>query len=163
MRATSSIAASLLTASVASAAVFALSWIRVPDLSASFGIAISAFLLYGALISVLAFVVGFPAAYLVAKLEAVRWWISTPIAALLGVALAWAFTHGGEGNPFALSFSPWSRDRPGIINDAPFTRDDFVGSVIFGAIVGAAFGLAFWASFTRALRPNNSRERTRER
>jgi hypothetical protein len=163
MRANSSIAASLLAASFVSALVFALPWLRITDLSGSLGTALGAFLLYGALICVLAFVVGFPVAYLVAKLHAVRWWVSTPAAALLGVALSWVFTHGGEGNPFAVSFSPWTRDRPGIINDAPFTRDDFVGSVIFGAIVGAAFGLAFWASFVRALRPNKSLERTRDR
>ena len=162
MRATSSIAASLFAASFVAALVFALSWLRLTELPASLGTALSAFLFYGTLICVLAFVVGFPIAYLVAKLGAVRWWISTPAAALLGVALAWAFTHGGEGNPFAVSFSPWTRDRPGIINDAPFTRDDFVGSVIFGAIVGAAFGLTFWAFFVGALRPNKSLERTRE-
>jgi hypothetical protein len=72
------------------------------------------------------------------------------------------FTHGNEGNPFALSFSPWSRDRPGIIDDSPFARDDFLGSVIFGAIVGTAFGFSFWLSFVRAMRPNKSLERTRE-
>ena len=62
-------------------------------------------------------------------------------------------TIDGIPNPRSLSFSPWNRRFPGIIDNVPLSQADFVGSVAFGAIVGAALGLAFWYFYSRDSRP----------
>jgi hypothetical protein len=61
-------------------------------------------------------------------------------------------------NPRAvhLAFSPWTRPRPGLINYPPVAMRDFIGSIIFGAVVGGALGFSFWFfHYRRSSHPEN--------
>jgi hypothetical protein len=143
---------------------FALAWLRVTDLMASLKVVLGTFVSYGIAFVLMSLVVGWPIAVAVVRFGLLRWWTSVAIPALFGLLLGWMFRSGGSGdNPFAASFSPWSRDKPGFVGDIPFTHADAIGSAVLGAIVGASFGLAFWLSFTRDVRSNISLQADRER
>jgi hypothetical protein len=157
---------SLLAASVVAAMTFSLAWLRVTDLSASLNVVLGAFILYGVATVLISLVVGWPIAFVMARYRLLRWWTSVATAASFGMLLAWLSTAGGAdvedyGNPFRASFSPWTRDKPGFVDDAPFSNADFIGSLALGAIVGAIFGLVFWLLFTRGARSNISLQRDR--
>ena len=149
------IAASLLKASVVAAFVFAIAWIRIPVIASNLETVFRAFIGYGALIVILSLTIGFLLASIAAKSGMVRWWSSTAVAAAVGALLGGFFTYrpapsnqGEVANPFALTFSPW-RKAPGFTDDTFFSQVDFLGSVVFGAIVGGVFGLAFWYFYSR--------------
>jgi hypothetical protein len=148
----------LLRASVIAAAVFALAWIRIPMQPSRLGSVVSIFIGYGIFITIFAFLIGFPLTLLLEKYRLIRWWSSTAVSATVGALLAGIVTYrptlGPDEieNPMALTFSPWNRKSPGFIDNIPLSQTDFVGSVAFGAIVGAALGLAFWYFYSRASR-----------
>jgi hypothetical protein len=144
---------SLLKASVVAAAVFAVAWIRIPHLASGLGSIVRIFIGYGILIVILSLVIGFPLARLAEKFRLIRWWSSTTVAAVTGASLPAIFTQYESDNPFAVTFSPWTRNSPGFADNIPLSPIDFVGSVVFGAIVGAVLGLAFWYFYSRASRP----------
>jgi hypothetical protein len=127
---------------------FALAWLRVSDLEHSSQVVLDS-LYVGIIILILSSLVGFPVAYLVARYNQVRWWLSACLASIAGAAFA-AIYADSKPDGFT-SFSPWHRDHPGFIDsgDPPITLGDYVGSIAFGAIVGAAFGLAFWYVYRR--------------
>jgi hypothetical protein len=153
----------LLLASVVSATTFALAWLRPSDLSTSLKVVLDTFVSYGLLTLLLTIVVAWPIALLVVRCGLLRWWSSVAMAALFGALLARVSTLGGGENPFAVSFSPWVRDRPGFVDDVLLTQNDVTGSLLLGAIVGATFGLVFWLSYTRGVRSNISLQADRER
>jgi|SRR6185295_13855595 len=97
------------------------------------------------------------------KVDLVRWWSSVFLASTAGALLAATVADSGTENPFAISFVPWARNEPGIASEVPVGPNDFINSIIFGAIVGAAFGVVYWLVYTKVLRPNDSQERTGER
>lgn len=68
--------------------------------------------------------------------------------------LHWTADRTGVDNPFALAFSPWTRDSPGFTAGDPIRWIDFVGSVAFGAVDGGALGISFWHFYSRAERAN---------
>jgi hypothetical protein len=153
---------SMLKAAVAAAAVFALAWIRMPHLASSLTSAVRIFFGYGVLIVILSLMIGVPLAYVIERCRIGRWWSYMSIAALIGAVLAGTPAYRGASddpvtvaNPFALSFSPWNRDAPGFTGNIPISQADFVGSVAFGAGVGAVLGLAFWYFYLRGTRPNS--------
>jgi hypothetical protein len=112
------------------------------------------------LIVILSLTLGFLLASIAAKSGMVRWWSSTAVAAAVGALLGGFFTYrpapsnnrGEVANPFALTFSPWNRRAPGFTDDTSFSQVDFLGSVVFGAIVGGVLGIAFWYFYSRATR-----------
>jgi hypothetical protein len=126
---------------------FALAWLRVSDLAASVEVVFDSLYL-GIIILIISIVFGFPVAYIVARNDMVRWWLSVGLTAIMGAAFA---AMAADTHRFGLSFSPWHRNQPGIVDsgDPPITMGDYVGSIAFGAIVGAAFGLVFWYVYRR--------------
>ena len=146
---------SLCKASLAAAVVFAIAWIRVPlsrgQLSSVFGI----FMGYGFLIFMLALLIGFPLILIIEKYRLGRWWCYATVAATLGAALPAVVVQvtsaesDGRSNPFALVFSPWTRNSPGFVGDIPASILDYAGSIAFGAIVGGTLGIAFWYFYSR--------------
>ena len=147
----------LLKASIVAALVFALAWIRLPLSAARLGSLLRIFIGYGLLIVILSLVIGFPLVRMLEKYRMGRWWSYTAIATTTGTLLAAAFTShpvAGIQNPFALTFSPWTRNSPGFTDSIPISSIDYVGSIAFGAIVGGALGLAFWYFHLRGTRPN---------
>jgi hypothetical protein len=148
----------LFKACVVAAAVFALAWLRFPMSLSGLESLLRIFIWYGIFIGIITFVVGYPLALLLQKFRIVRWWSSAVLAAIAGALLAGMITFRPKlgvdevPNPRALSFSPWNRRYPGIIDDIPLSLADFVGSVVFGVIVGAALGLAFWYFYRRGAR-----------
>jgi hypothetical protein len=152
---------SLLKASVVAAAVFALAWIRIPRLPSGLGSIVRILIDYGILIIIFSFVIGFPLARILEKYRLIRWWSSTGVSATVGALLGGIFTYRSSlgpdkvENPFALTFSPWNRNAPGFTDNIPYSQADFVGSVAFGAIVGAVLGIAFWYFYSRGTRPTN--------
>jgi membrane associated rhomboid family serine protease len=147
------IAISLLKGCMVAAVVFAVAWIRIPRLPSGLGSVVRIFIGYGILITIVSFVIGFPLARIAEKYRLIRWWSSLGGAAVIGVLLAAIFTPYESDNPFAVTFSPWTRSNPGFADNVPLSPADFVGSVAFGAIVGAVLGIAFWYFYSRASRP----------
>ena len=150
---------SLLKASVVAAAVFALAWIRVSQLGSSLKAAVGIFIGYGILIVILSVIIGFPLAYVIERCRMMQAWWCTAVGTATGALLGGGFTYRPSGspveieNPFALTFSPWNRDAPGFTDYFPYSRGDLVGSLAFGALVGAVLGLAFWYFYSRGTRP----------
>jgi hypothetical protein len=161
------VAAPLLKASLVASLVFALAWIRWP-LSASNLESVAVILVgYGILISIFAMILGFPLSRYLERQGISRWWSHLAVAAATGAVLAAIFSsyphrqrvcveesgvqeHCIE-NPRAihLAFSPWTRARPGWIEYPPVAMRDFIGSIIFGGIVGGALGISFWYFYSR--------------
>jgi len=107
------------------------------------------------------------------KRRMIGWRSHFAVAAATGALLATMFSshpykpeadceHRGTGlqetcieNPRAihLAFSPWTRPRPGWIENPPIAMRDFIGSIIFGAVVGGALGISFWLFYFRNYSP----------
>jgi hypothetical protein len=157
-----STAKSLLKASVVGSMAFALPWLRGATV-------LRVFIGYGVLILLLSMIVGFPFVFIAERLRMVRWWFFTLIGIVLGASLGGVLTVGGivtpdpdaVSNPFAITFSPFTRNSPGFADSIPLSVADFAGSAGLGAIVGAALGASFWFFYSRSPRPNNRFERSR--
>jgi hypothetical protein len=146
------IGAPLLKASMVAALVFALAWVRVPVLSSNLTMLMRIFIGYGLLIVILSLAIGYPLVRVAERYRMTRWWFFTAVASATGALLAAIFTAFPSkeiDNPFGFSFSPWNRDAPGFVG----TWFDVVGSVTFGAAVGATLGIAFWYFYSRGTRP----------
>jgi hypothetical protein len=162
------VAVPLLKASLVASLVFALAWIRWPLSASSFASVAVIFVGYGILITFFAMVLGFPLARFLERQRIRRWWSHLTVAAATGAVLAAIFSSyphrpqvceaGGDvqetciENPHAvhLAFSPWTRARPGWIEYPPVAMRDFMGSIIFGTMVGGALGISFWCFYTRS-------------
>lgn len=145
----------LLKSSLLASLVFTLAWIRWP-LSRSLVNLAGIFLGYGVLITIFTMIIGIPIVLLLERLRAGRWWAyllgAAAIGAVLGSILS---THPSGGiddiqNPHAITFSPWTRNAPGFVDDTPLSSKDVVGSIVFGAIVGGALGISFWYFYSRS-------------
>lgn len=136
----------MMKASLIASAVFAAAWIRLP-LSAS--TILQTFLLYGIAIAVFSMLLGLPLASFIERQKIGRWWSYLPIATVSGALLGALLSSHPEGrgmeNPFALTFSPWTRASPGFAGtDPPIQWRDYGGTIAFGAIVGGVLGISFW-------------------
>ena len=162
-----STAKSVLKASVVGSLAFALPWLRISHPASSGATFVRVFLGYGLLILLLSMIVGFPFVFLAERLRMVRWWFFTLVGIVLGASLGGVLTVGGimasgeVHNPFAITFSPFTRNSPGFVDNIPLSAADFAGSAGLGAIVGAALGASFWLFYSRSSRPNNRFERSR--
>jgi hypothetical protein len=150
---------SLVAAWLVASLAFAFAWLRFADLESSWYFVRRALNDFGILIGILLLVVGLPIAFVLSRRQLVRWWSASGLGAAFGAMLGFLTTRGGSGNPFGLSFSPWTRNRPGFIGefDVPWSAADTWGSVAFGVIVGGLLGLTFWYVYMRLLAPDTSR------
>jgi hypothetical protein len=150
----------LLKSSLVAGAVFAMTWFRAPHLVMIFGY----FLFYGIMITIFAFLLGLPLAHLIQRLKIGRWWsylaIAAAAGALLGAILSSHPTCAPPTskaieqescieNPFSITFSPWTRSAPGIIDSRPIQWADYFGTIAFGAVIGGVLGIAFWFFYSR--------------
>jgi hypothetical protein len=157
-------AAALAKASLVAALVFSLAWVRLPlspgDVASIAGI----FLLYAVLLLIASLVVGIPLVLFAERFKVESRFSSTLGATLVGTLVPLLIVpspnSSGASNPFALVFSPWTRPRPGFIDEPPIVLADYVGSAVFGALIGGVLGAAFWYFRTRGARPNKALERT---
>jgi ABC-type Fe3+ transport system permease subunit len=117
----------LFKSSLIASAVFAAAWFRIPPTEI-----IRNFIFYGILITIFSLVLGLPLAWLIERLKIGRWWsylaFAAATGALLGAILSShpsvesrAAPTAGSGeqetsveNPFAITFSPWTRSQPGF-------------------------------------------------
>ena len=145
----------LLKSSLLASLVFTVAWIRWPLSRLLVNLA-GIFLGYGILITIFTMIIGIPIVLLLERLRAGRWWVyllgAAAIGAVLGSILS---THPSGGiddiqNPHAITFSPWTRNAPGFVDDTPLSSKDVVGSIVFGATVGGALGISFWYFYTRS-------------
>ena len=154
-------AKSIWKASFVGALAFALPWLRPSHLASSGATVLRVFLGYGVLILLLSMTVGFPFIFLAERLRIVRCWFFTLIGIVLGASLGGILTVGGiltsdeVPNPFTITFSPFTRNSPGFVDNVPLSAANFVGSAGLGALVGAALGASFWFFYSRSSRPNN--------
>jgi hypothetical protein len=142
---------SLLKSSLLATIVFTLSWVRSP-LSRSPVNLLGIFLWSGILITIFSMIIGIPIVRLLVRLRAGLWWVYLLAAAACGGLLAAIFSShptGGIENPHAIAFSPWTRDTPGLFDGPPLALADYVGSIVFGAIVGGLLGISFWYFYSR--------------
>lgn len=155
----------LLKSSLIASAVFAVAWFRGPSTAAMIA---PYFLFYGILIAVFSIVIGFPLARLIERLKIDRWWsylaFAAAAGALLGAILSshpvldsCAAPIPGEQetcveNPFAITFSPWTRSKPGFAENPPIQWSDYGGTIAFGGVIGGILGASFWF-FYRYRRP----------
>ena len=150
----------LLKASIVGAFVFAIAWVRLPLLLSLRSI-VWIFVGYGILIAIFSLVVGFPLARLMERLR-VRRLLAYSLAGLVtGASIGAFFTFAPyikkTDNPFALTFSPWTRHSPGFADGPPYSAGDFWGTVALGAMVGSALASAYWYfSRSRALTARSS-------
>lgn len=151
----------LFKSSLIASAVFAAAWVRVPLTT----MIVRYFFSYGVLITVFSMVLGFPLALLIERLKIGRWWsylvLAAAAGALLGAILSshpivecHAVTGSGEqetciDNPFAITFSPWTRSQPGFAENPSIQWNDYIGTIAFGAIVGGVLGISFWYFYSR--------------
>ena len=148
---------SVFKASIVASTVFAIAWFRVPPTA----MVLRYFIFYGILIAVLSMIVGLPIAALIERLRIGRWWSYLTFAAATGALLGALSSHptvgscarsvAGSGeqetcieNPFAITFSPWTRSQPGFAENPPIQWSDYIGSIAFGAVVGGVLGISFW-------------------
>jgi hypothetical protein len=163
-----STAKSILKASVVGSLAFALPWFRPSHLASSCATVLRTFIGYGILILLLSMILGFPFVALVERFKMVRLWFFTVTGIIFGASLGGILTIGGiltpyeVPNPFALTFSPFTRNAPGFVNDIPISAADFAGSAGLGAFVGAALGASFWLFYSRSSRPNTVPDRARD-
>jgi hypothetical protein len=152
----------LLKSSLIASAVFAAAWFRGSSTAAMI---VRYFLLYGVLITISSMVVGLPLARLIERLKIGRWWSylasAAATGALLGTILSShptiesraAPTPGiGEQetsveNPFAITFSPWTRSQPGFAGlNPPIQWSDYKGTIASAPLsvvfLGAPFGFS---------------------
>jgi hypothetical protein len=140
--------------------VFAAAWLRQPP-----GEMLRTFIGYGILIAIFSMVVGFPLAWLIERLKIGRWWsylaLAAATGALLGAILSsrpsCSIPSQGSGeqescieNPFATTFSPWTRSQPGFAGlNPPIQWSDYGGTIAFGAVIGGVLGISFWFFYSR--------------
>ena len=139
----------MLKASIVASAVFALAWIRVPP---AWIMLLRTLVGYGVLITIFAMLLGLPLALLIERLRIGRWWSYLAVAMVLGALLGSILSShpmGGIENPFALTFSPWTRAHPGLTDNPPIRWIDWQGTIAFGAVVGGALGISFWFFYSR--------------
>jgi 4-amino-4-deoxy-L-arabinose transferase-like glycosyltransferase len=126
------------------------------------------FLGYGILITIVSIVLGLPLARLIERLKIGRWWsylaFAAATGALLGAILSsqpsCAAPIPGSGeqescveNPFAITFSPWTRSEPGFAGDnPPIQWSDYGGTIAYGAVIGSVLGISFWFFYSRRKR-----------
>jgi hypothetical protein len=150
----------LLKSSVAASAVFAAAWFRAPPLR----MIVTYFLFYGIMITIFAFVLGLPLARLIERLKIGRWWSYLSIAAVAGALLGATFSSHPTcpappsiasaqdtciENPRSITFSPWTRSAPGVIDSHPIQWADYFGTITFGAVIGGVLGVSFWFFYSR--------------
>lgn len=154
----------LLKASFVASLVFSLAWLRhplsIPHWMSLFWI----FLGYGVALGLLAVAIGWPLAILIERMKADRWWSYAAVAAALGgttAALVVPYDQAStpDPNPFAPMYSPWTRDLPGFVGTVPGNPADYLGSVVFCAMVGGVLGFAYWYFNSHRVRPNAHEER----
>ena len=162
---------SLISASIVGSLAFALPWLRIAHLASSAETVLRLFLEYGIIILVLTLTAGAVMIALAKALGILRWWSCTAAGLVLGGLLGGMPTVGGimrcsdvsrssasretcVQNPFALTFSPISRDSPGFIGLTPQSPADFVGSLTLGMLVGGAIGGSFYLFYSSRSRSN---------
>jgi hypothetical protein len=162
---------SLFAASIVGSLAFALPWLRFAHLVSSAETALRLFLEYGVIILVLTLTAGAAMIALAKALGILRWWSCTGAGLVLGGLLGGMLTVGGimrcsdvrrntasqetcVQNPFALTFSPISRDSPGFTEQTPQSPADFVGSLTLGMLVGGAIGASFYLFYSSRSRSN---------
>ena len=149
---------SMLKASLVASAVFAIAWFRVPPTT----MVLRYFIFYGILIAILSMLVGLPIAALIERTRVGRrWWSYLTFAASTGALLGALSSHpsleacirpvaGSDiqetcvENPFAITFSPWTRSQPGFAENPSIQWSDYIGTIAFGAVVGGVLGMSFW-------------------
>src|SRR5262245_47776593 len=129
---------SLVAAWLVASLVFALAWIRIANIQSSLYVVRHVFIDYVLLLWIYVSVLGMPVAYLLARLNLIRWWVAIGVASTIGALFGYFTTRAAPDNPFGLSFSPWNRSRPGFIGDSevPLSAADNWGSLAFGLIIG---------------------------
>jgi hypothetical protein len=163
----------LLKSSLIASVVFAAAWFREPP-----AMIIRDFIGYGILITILSMVFGLPIALLIERLKIGRWWTYLAFAvttgALLGAVLssrpsvesAAPIPATGEQetsveNPFAITFSPWTRSQPGFAGDnPPIQWSDYRGTIAFGAVIGGVLGISFFYFYSRSKKPGKFDQRS---
>jgi hypothetical protein len=153
-----SLVKAVLKSSLIASAVFAVAWFRGPSTAVMI---VRYFIFYGVLITILSLVVGLPLALLIERLKIGRWWSYLGFAAVAGALLGAVLsshptvesrTAPGSGevetsveNPFAITFSPWTRSQPGFAGEnPPIQWSDYRGTIAFGAVIGSVLGISFW-------------------
>jgi hypothetical protein len=156
---------SMFKASLVASAVFAIAWFRVPPTT----MVLRYFILYGILLAILSMIVGLPIAAFIERLRIGRWWSYLTFAAATGALLGALSSHptlescarpvAGSGeqetcieNPFAITFSPWTRRQPGFAENPSIQWSDYIGTIAFGAVVGGVLGISFWFFYRRRTR-----------
>jgi hypothetical protein len=164
----------LLKSSLIASVVFAAAWFREPS-----AFIIRDFIGYGILITCFSMVLGLPIALLIERLRIGRWWsylaFAVATGALLGAVLssrpsvesrAPPIPASGERetrveNPFAITFSPWTRSQPGFAGEnPPIQWSDYRGTIAFGAVIGGVLGISFWYFYSRNKKPGKSDQRS---
>ncbi len=143
----------LFKSSLIASAVFAAAWFRAPPTEI-----VRNFLFYGILITIFSMVLGLPLALLIERRRIGQWWSYLAVAmtagALLGSILS-SHPEGGIENPFAITFSPWTRALPGFADNPPIQWKDYLGTIAFGAVVGGALGISFRFFYSRSSKTKN--------
>lgn len=150
---------SLLKASAVAALVFALAWIRQPLAASTLVSTVRLFVGFGCVFAILSLLIGVPFVRIIERCRIGAWWSYSIVAAVTGGLLAFVFGHrrptGEVENPHGGAvFSPWTRDSPAI-DSFPLSSNEYVDSVAFCAIVGAALGFAFWYFYSHRPRGND--------
>jgi hypothetical protein len=143
-------------ASLVASAVFAIAWFRMPPST----MVLRYFVAYGIFIVILSMIVGIPIATLLARLKTRPWWSYLAVAAATGAMIGAIFTShptscvepvakNGEQetcveNPHAITFSPWTRSQPLFAENPSIQWSDYIGTIAFGAVIGAVLGFSFW-------------------
>jgi hypothetical protein len=155
----------LFKSSLIASAVFAAASFRLPPTAAMI---VRNFLFYGIFITIFSMVLGLPLARLIERLKIGRWWSYLAFAAVTGALLGAVLSshptvdsraapppgsdeqEASVENPFAITFSPWTRSQPGFAGEnPPIQWSDYRGTIAFGAIVGGALGISFWFFYSR--------------
>jgi hypothetical protein len=142
----------LVKASILSALIIALAYIRWPIsievLRSSAGLV----LLFTIVIGMLTLICGPLLTYIIERCGIGRWWIYTGVASLFGVLVATALGHRGNAlveNPHGgFVLSPWTRNSPGI-DSFPRSPAEYLASIAFCGAIGAVHGFAYWAFYSK--------------
>jgi hypothetical protein len=144
-------------ASLVASAVFAIAWFRMPPST----MVLRYFVGYGIFIIILSMIVGMPIVAWLVRRKTRSCWSYLAFAAATGALLGAILsshptiscvkpeTRNGEQetcieNPFAITFSPWTRSKPLFAENPSIQWRDYVGTIAFGAVIGATLGLSFW-------------------
>ncbi|MGO9935589.1 MAG: hypothetical protein ACLPV8_27790 [Steroidobacteraceae bacterium] len=161
-----SLVKALLKSSLIASAVFAVAWFRVPPTAAMI---LRNFLLYGISITTFSMVLGLPLARLIERLKIGRWWSYLAFAAVTGASLGAVLSSHPScaspivsdepqaciENPFAITFSPWTRSQPGFAENPSIQWSDYIGTIAFGAVIGSVLGISFWFFYRYRARSGN--------